>query len=86
MYINADLCNGCGQCIIFCPINAIKMVGTKAVIDEEGCVECSVCYRNAECPVNAIKMKRLKWPREVRIPFSNVIATHKITSIPGRGT
>jgi hypothetical protein len=62
------------------------MDGHKAIIDEESCVECSVCYRNAECPVNAIKMKRLTWPREIRIPFSNVIATHKVTSIPGRGT
>ncbi|MFX1480594.1 MAG: indolepyruvate ferredoxin oxidoreductase subunit alpha [Promethearchaeota archaeon] len=86
IFINADLCNGCGKCVIICPVSAIKLVDNKAIIDEESCVECSVCYRNADCPVNAIKMKRLSWPREIRIPFSNVIATHKITSIPGRGT
>lgn len=86
MFINVDLCNGCGRCVIVCPVSAIRMVENKAIIDEESCVECSVCYRNAECPVNAIKMKKLRWPREIRIPFSNVIATHKITSIPGRGT
>ncbi|MFX0030193.1 MAG: indolepyruvate ferredoxin oxidoreductase subunit alpha [Candidatus Hermodarchaeota archaeon] len=86
MEIKGDICNGCGQCIIVCPVQAIKMVEKKAVIDEELCVECSVCYRNANCPVNAIKMKRLKWPREIRIPFSNVITTHKVTGVPGRGT
>ncbi|MFX1480844.1 MAG: indolepyruvate ferredoxin oxidoreductase subunit alpha [Promethearchaeota archaeon] len=86
MEIKRDICNGCGQCIIVCPVQAIKMVEKKAVIDEELCVECSVCYRSANCPVNAIKMKKLSWPREVRIPFSNVIATHKVTGVPGRGT
>ncbi|MFW9899603.1 MAG: hypothetical protein ACFFDO_10140, partial [Candidatus Thorarchaeota archaeon] len=33
-----------------------------------------------------IKPTRLKWPRIIRSPFSNVIATHKLTGIPGRGT
>jgi NAD-dependent dihydropyrimidine dehydrogenase PreA subunit len=86
MEIEIDVCNGCGQCIFICPVQAIKMIDRKAFIDEEKCVECSVCYRDANCPVNAIKMKKLIWPREVRIPFSNVIATHKITGIGGRGT
>jgi len=84
--IKTDVCNGCGQCVIVCPVQAIRMVDNKAVIDEELCVECSVCYRNANCPVNAIRMKRLKWPRVIRVPFSNVIATHKVTGVPGRGT
>lgn len=86
MDINIDMCNGCGQCVIICPVQAIQMIDKKAVVDQEKCVECSVCYRDANCPVNAIKMKRLKWPREVRIPFSNVITTHRITGIGGRGT
>ena len=31
-------------------------------------------------------MERLKWPRIIRCQFSDVIATHKVTGIPGRGT
>ncbi|MFX0082115.1 MAG: indolepyruvate ferredoxin oxidoreductase subunit alpha [Candidatus Hodarchaeota archaeon] len=86
MEIKTDVCNGCGQCVIVCPVLAIEMIDNKAVVDEEKCVECSVCYRNANCPVNGIRMKKLKWPREIRIPFSNVITTHKITGVAGRGT
>ena len=86
MEIKADLCNGCGQCIIVCTVQAIQLIDKKAVIDEEKCVECSVCYRDAGCPVNAIKIIRLKWPRKIRVPFSNVLATHHLTGIGGRGT
>jgi NAD-dependent dihydropyrimidine dehydrogenase PreA subunit len=86
MDIKADVCNGCGQCVVVCPVQAIQRVDKKAVIDKELCVECSVCYRSARCPVNAIRIKRLEWPRILRIPFSNVTTTHKLTGIAGRGT
>jgi NAD-dependent dihydropyrimidine dehydrogenase PreA subunit len=86
MDIDVNICNGCGQCVYICPVQAIQMIDNKAVVDQEKCVECSVCYRDANCPVNAIKMRRLNWPREIRIPFSNVITTHKLTGIGGRGT
>ena len=86
MELKVDLCNGCGNCVIVCPVQAIKLVDNKANVSMDLCVECSICSRNAECPVNAIKLKRLRWPRVIRSPFSNVISTHKITGIPGRGT
>lgn len=86
MKIKREKCNGCGNCVIVCPVQAIRIINKKAIIDENLCVECAVCYRDAECPVNAIRSRRLKWPRIIRSPFSNVIATHKITGIPGRGT
>ncbi|MFW9939101.1 MAG: indolepyruvate ferredoxin oxidoreductase subunit alpha [Candidatus Thorarchaeota archaeon] len=86
MIIKEDLCIGCGNCVILCTVNAIKIIDDKAVINQDLCVECSVCYRYADCPVNAIKPKHLKWPRIVRNPFSDVISTHKITGVPGRGT
>ena len=86
MKIKKDLCIGCGKCVIVCPVQAIRLVDNKAIINQELCVECNVCHRDADCPVNAIKSRRLKWPRIIRSPFSNVIAPHKITGIPGRGT
>lgn len=86
MEIKADLCIGCGQCVIICPVQAIKLIDSIAVIDKNLCVECSICKRNADCPVNAIRSRRLKWPRVIRSPFSDVISTHKLTGIPGRGT
>ncbi len=86
MLINKDLCIGCGQCVIICPVHAIQLVNEKAKIDREKCVECAVCYRDSDCPTKAFKLEKLKWPRIIRNPFSSVVATHKLTGIPGRGT
>jgi NAD-dependent dihydropyrimidine dehydrogenase PreA subunit len=86
MKINENLCNGCGQCVLVCPVQAIQIINNKARLDNEKCVECNVCYRNARCPVKAIRTTRLKWPRLIRNPFSDVISTHKLTGVAGRGT
>jgi NAD-dependent dihydropyrimidine dehydrogenase PreA subunit len=86
MRIREKKCIGCGQCVIVCPVGAIEVKNEKAVIDDNLCVECSVCYRDADCPTSAIRPSRLKWPRVVRNPFSDVISTHKLTGVPGRGT
>ncbi|TKJ27836.1 MAG: 4Fe-4S ferredoxin [Promethearchaeota archaeon Loki_b31] len=86
MKIKEGLCIGCGNCVLICPTNAIKMIENKAIINDNLCVECNVCYRNAKCLVKAIRPKRLKWPRLVRNPFSDVVSTHKLTGVPGRGT
>jgi len=86
MKIDENLCNGCGQCELICPVQAIHIIDNKAKLDNEKCVECNVCYRNARCPVKAIRTTRLKWPRLIRNPFSDVISTHKLTGVAGRGT
>ncbi len=86
MKILEEKCNGCGQCVIVCPTRAINLIKNKAVINRDLCVECSTCYRFANCPTKAIKTERLKMPRLVRNPFSDVVATHKLTGVSGRGT
>jgi len=86
MLIKESKCTGCGTCVIYCPVQAITIIENKAVINRDLCVECNICYQNADCPGKAIKPERLKWPRIIRNPFSSVVATHRLTGVPGRGT
>jgi hypothetical protein len=67
-------------------MGAISLQNGLARINLENCVECGTCKRAAECPTDAIREEQLDWPRSVRKFFSDPIAEHKDTRIPGRGT
>ena len=85
--IDQEKCTGCGDCIPVCTVGAIHMGGEgKAHVDLDACVECGVCVRSRVCPVNAIYMQKLEYPRILRRVFSDPTMTHKLTGIPGRGT
>jgi hypothetical protein len=56
------------------------------VIDEDECVECSVCLRSGCCPTDALYQPDLSWPRIVRKNFSDPLKIHPETRVPGRGT
>jgi len=54
-FVIADLCNGCGDCVPICPVNAITMQEGKAKIDPFQCVGCGACI--PVCPKEAIDFK-----------------------------
>lgn len=43
-------CVGCGQCAVFCPYDAIIVLGHAAMNDK--CVQCGICVNY--CPLGAI--------------------------------
>lgn len=49
--IDASKCNGCCTCIGICPVDGVRLVGGKAVSNEQ-CVECGSCIPS--CPTQAI--------------------------------
>jgi len=85
MKINQEVCIGCKSCIPYCPVEAIKS-GDFVYIDEKVCVECGVCLRSGICPVDAIYLNDLEWPRNLMQQFSDPMCTHPATGIKGRGT
>ena len=95
MRIDPGKCIGCGECKSYCTLwggimhferdkrNPVKV---RCVIDEDECVECSVCLRSGCCPTEALYQPELAWPRIVRKNFSDPLKIHPETRIPGRGT
>ncbi|KJS22407.1 MAG: (4Fe-4S)-binding protein [Clostridiaceae bacterium BRH_c20a] len=90
MLINTEKCKGCGICVPYCPVGAIKLEDKKAYIEIEECLECGTCGRNniVKCPQNAIgeTPDLYQRPRSIRKYFSDPMAYHVETRVPGRGT
>ena len=52
--INLDICNGCGDCVGFCPSGIVRLVNGKAtVVSPEDCDYCTDC--ETFCPPGAIR-------------------------------
>jgi NAD-dependent dihydropyrimidine dehydrogenase PreA subunit len=91
LQIDKKLCSGCGRCHDMCTMACISFARSKdgrvvSEVLEDECVDCGVCERSGVCSLNAISMPVVSWPRTVRGTFSNPLAEHKETKVPGRGT
>ena len=88
MKIDPDICISCLECIDFCPVGAILEEDQVVEIDQDECVECSVCLKSEICPTEALYMpeESMKYPRFLRAAFSDTAVTHPNTDTKGRGT
>ncbi|MFB3896674.1 MAG: arsenic metallochaperone ArsD family protein [bacterium] len=50
------VCIGCGVCVKGCPMEAIKLVNGKAVIDYHKCIRCYCCHEF--CPHHSIELRK----------------------------
>jgi uncharacterized Fe-S center protein len=60
--INKKRCIGCGECVEYCPQEAISTEEEKAAIDPERCIGCGECI--IICPNSAINVQ---WGRDIPI-------------------
>jgi len=93
MRIDPEKCTSCGRCPDFCPVTCIHEGDGTYVIDEDECVECGVCLRDAGCPTDAFFMpeESFRYPRSIRAAFSDPGVQYPEELFPdlkqgGRGT
>ena len=48
MKVDTNKCIGCGFCVRDCPVDAVKLMKKKAVINDHWCTSCGVCLRVCE--------------------------------------
>ncbi len=53
--VNVETCNGCGECVEACPLDAITLENDKAVIDPDTCSDCGACAD--VCPTESITVE-----------------------------
>jgi electron transfer flavoprotein alpha subunit len=61
IFIDDELCTGCGNCVDTCPFVGIEIVDNKAIINEN-CNFCGSCLD--VCPVNAILIEREEYKKQ----------------------
>jgi hypothetical protein len=53
--VDEGKCVGDGECVRYCPVNAVELIGGKAVIDGDTCIRCGEC--TVTCPHGAIAIR-----------------------------
>jgi len=89
--VSDALCTGCSECIDACPVGAIQLQGSIAVIDPDKCTQCEICLRI--CPQGAIYSvldpAKSKYPvpapqQEPEVIHVRVPEAAPVTSAPAR--
>ncbi|MBN2489912.1 MAG: 4Fe-4S binding protein [Planctomycetes bacterium] len=52
VHVDEDRCDGCGECVRYCPVDVFEVHGQAAVVRPENCLGCTTCV--AVCPSAAV--------------------------------
>lgn len=87
IFVNNEVCNGCGECVSVCPTGAMILQNNHAFIDQELCQGCDVCVDT--CPQGAILVREstqigsevIKIPSAAPLEFIEVSEQPLLTSL-----
>ena len=73
-----DRCTGCGECAVYCPVQAIAISADRPVIQQKQCIGCGQCtYR---CPETIFRLEPDE--RFVKLPMKKITAARYPSTEP----
>jgi ferredoxin len=80
MYVDEELCCGCGACVEACPRHALSIVDYKAVIDPARCDSCGQCVE--ACPQEAIGTTDITDSSSLQPPARQILPPGRAGALP----
>jgi len=80
--INLDTCEGCGDCVERCQMEALELGGKTVALEVDRCIGCGLCI--TACPTNSLAMVRKPESEQAEIPKNMIEAYRKLAKARGK--
>jgi electron transport complex protein RnfB len=61
-----ETCDGCGVCVDRCQMDALTLVGDRAVLNSDRCIGCGLCV--STCPTGSLTLVRKPASEQIKLP------------------
>jgi Na+-translocating ferredoxin:NAD+ oxidoreductase subunit B len=82
--LNLETCQGCGNCVDRCQMDAVWLDDGKVVLDTDRCIGCGLCVTT--CPTESLTLRRKPQEAQPFVPRDVVDATIKLGQARGKLT
>ncbi|TVS15881.1 MAG: 4Fe-4S dicluster domain-containing protein [Planctomycetaceae bacterium] len=75
-------CHGCQICTKRCPMDAIRVVEKKAILDQDRCIGCGLCV--SACPKQCLTLERKPNSEQANVPKTHIRSALKVAQARGK--
>jgi len=80
--VNLDTCEGCGDCVERCQMEALELGDKTVALDVDRCIGCGLCV--TACPTDSLAMVRKPESEQPEIPENMIEAYRKLAKARGK--
>jgi electron transport complex protein RnfB len=80
--LNVDTCEGCGDCVERCQMEALELVEDTVALDLDRCIGCGLCVTT--CPTGSLAMVRKPESEQPQVPKNMIEASLKLAKARGK--
>ena len=80
--VNLDTCEGCGDCVDRCQMEALKLGDITVALDLDRCIGCGLCVTT--CPTESLSMVRKPESEQPEVPKNMIEASLKLGKARGK--